>query len=337
MRVIGRLFLLLIAVLALTGGYIYYSLGRPYAPRSGEIFVDVPKGAGTRTIARLLTKAGVVPSEWQFRAARILRPGAVLQAGEYQFSEPESVWQVIDRLRRGDVYYVELRVPEGSNIFDIAAAVADTKLISNKDFLAIAGSPALIHDLDPQAPSLEGYLFPATYRLNRKSTAKSLAKEMTDRFRRAWSEAKTQSGRQGVDVHDTVTMASLIEKESAVPAERPQVASVYMNRLHLGMTLDCDPTTIYAAMLEDRYRGVIHRSDLESTNRYNTYRHAGLPPGPIANPGTGALKAALSPAQTDFLYFVARPDHSGGHHFSKSLEEHNKAVAEYRKGVKTGL
>jgi UPF0755 protein len=135
-------------------------------------------------------------------------------------------------------------------------------------------------------------------------------------------------------VNEIVTLASLIEKETGRPEDRPIVASVYENRLRKGMALDCDPTTIYAALLDQRYRGTIYRSDLDSDNAYNTYRHTGLPPGPIANPGLASLKAALAPAETDYLYFVAKPDGSGGHQFSETKEQHNIAVQQYRRANK---
>jgi UPF0755 protein len=152
---------------------------------------------------------------------------------------------------------------------------------------------------------------------------------MTGEFRARWKALNT-----GADVHNTVTLASMVEREARLPEERPEVASVFSNRLRIGMKLDCDPTTVYAALLEDRYKGVIHRSDLESDNPYNTYRHAGLPPGPIANPGLSSIRAALAPADTKYLYFVARADGSGGHHFSDSLAQHEAAVAAYVRATK---
>jgi UPF0755 protein len=152
---------------------------------------------------------------------------------------------------------------------------------------------------------------------------------MTGVFRKHWRDLQSSLPR-GVPVNDIVTLASLVEKETAVAAERPIVSSVYTNRLARGMSLDCDPTTIYAALLEDRYRGTIYRSDLQSDNAYNTYKHVGLPPGPIANPGLAALQAALAPAETDYLYFVAKADGSGGHQFSSTMEQHNLAVQQYR-------
>jgi UPF0755 protein len=239
---------------------------------------------------------------------------------------------VYARIARGDVFFYELSVPEGSNIFDIAASIDRFDFIKGADFLRAARDPSLIRDLAPEAPSLEGYLFPSTYRLTRRTTVQQLCQMMTDQFRKNWREL--QKADHPAAVNDAVTLASLVEKETAVPDERPQVAAVFRNRLRLGMALDCDPTTIYASMLEQRYRGTIYRSDLNSANLYNTYKHAGLPPGPIANPGVASLKAALEPAETDYLYFVAKADGSGGHQFSKSIEEHNRAVEQYRHNVK---
>jgi UPF0755 protein len=187
----------------------------------------------------------------------------------------------------------------------------------------------MIRDLDPRAPSLEGYLFPNTYRLSRHTTPERLCRTMTGKFRDAWKTLRTSE-----DVHNTVTMASLVEKEGKLAEERPRIASVFNNRLDIGMRLECDPTTIYAAILQKRYSGVIHRSDLESDHPYNTYRHAGLPPGPIANPGLASMRAALAPSNTDSLYFVARADGSGGHEFSSSIAAHVTAVDRYRRALR---
>jgi UPF0755 protein len=196
--------------------------------------------------------------------------------------------------------------------------------------LRATADTAVIRDLAPQAKTLEGYLFPSTYRLSHSITAPELCRLMTDQFRKHWK--KLASGR-GIDVVKTVTLASLVEKETGVATERPLVAGVFENRLKKGMRLECDPTTIYAALLENRYRDVIHRSDLDSQNPYNTYQHVGLPPGPISNPGMEALLAAVEPAQTEYLYFVAKPD-GGGHQFSTTLAGHHTATKQYRHGAK---
>jgi len=305
------------------------SLWWPYAGFAGETFVDIPAGASSWEIGRLLAQSGAIRWRWQFWLARALKPGAMLHYGEYRFREAASTWAVFDRLARGDVFYYALTVPEGSNIFDIAAAIEQLGLMPAREFLREARDPSLIRDLAPRAPTLEGYLFPDTYRVTRHATARDLCRQMTRRFRQVWASLQA-----GADVHETVTLASLIEKETALPHERPLIASVFLNRLRLGMPLECDPTAIYAALLEERYRGVLYRSDLESKQRYNTYQHVGLPPGPIANPGLDAIKAALNPARTDYLYFVALPDGSGAHQFSRDLASHQRAVARYRRGQK---
>jgi UPF0755 protein len=323
-----KLLILLVLIAVLGAGGLYYSLGLPYSSYRNEAFVTIPPHTGTREIAKLLHSAGVVRSEWQFLAARALDRRSILQAGEYRFDRPLSTWDVFNKIARGDVFFYELRVPEGSNMFDIAAAVEKLGFIKKEEFLAVARDPSLIRDLAPEAPTLEGYLFPSTYHVVRHTTARQVAREMTTQFRKAWDEV----GGTNTNVNRLVTLASLVEKETAVPGERPAVASVYSNRLGMGMKLDCDPTTIYAALLEGRYRGTIYRSDLESANPYNTYRSPGLPPGPIANPGVASLKAALKPAETRYIYFVAKPDGSGAHAFSETLEEHNAAVRAYRNG-----
>ena len=303
------------------------SLWVPFAGFRGEAFVDIPRGAGTRAIARLLKRAGVVRFESQFLAARLLRPRATLQAGEYRFNRAAPAWEVFTRIARGDVFYYELPVPEGRNMFDIAQSIEDLGLMKASEFLRAARNPAPIRDLAPEAATLEGYLFPSTYHLTRLMPAEQICRQMTGQFRRVWKELGAPAG-----AHRLVTLASLVEKETAVAAERPVIASVFRNRLAIGMKLDCDPTIIYAALLENRYRGAIFQSDLASASRYNTYQHAGLPPGPIANPGKSALEAALAPAETKFLYFVARPGHAGTHQFSAGLDQHQRAVAQYRRG-----
>ena len=302
----------------------------PYAQFRQRTFVDIPKGAGVRGIARALSQAGVVQNPLQFYLIRLVRPATRLKAGEYAFDKPAAALDVFDRIGRGDIFYYSLTVPEGQNIFDIAATLEREKIMRAQPFLRAAHDPSSIRDLDPQAPSLEGYLFPDTYRLSRHTTAAELCRQMTDRFRKAWQQLPAPAG----GAHATVTLASLVEREARVPGERPVIASVYRNRLRLNMPLQCDPTTIYAALLEDRYRGAIYRSDLENRQLYNTYRHAGLPPGPIANPGLDSLRAAIHPAETGFLYFVLKAGVTGEHVFSKALAEHELAVQKYRRGLR---
>jgi UPF0755 protein len=288
------------------------------------VFLDIGHGMSSRDIATELARQGVVRADWIFLAVRALRPRAKLQAGEYRFADRQTPWQVFEKIRRGEIFYQDLTVPEGSNIFDIASLVGSLGGVKADEFLRAAADPAGIRDLDPVAPSLEGYLFPSTYRVTRHTNAAQLCHMMTAEFRRRWR------GLAGSDVHRTTTLASLVEKETGAPAERALVASVFENRLDRNIPLQCDPSTMYAALLENRYRGTIYKSDLASRNPYNTYTHPGLPPGPIANPGIASLTAALHPAATDYLYFVARPSTPGSHHFSVTLAEHEKAVATFR-------
>ena len=330
-RGVFRLILVLFVLGAMIAGAAVFSLNAPFRGFQKPVILDFSKGTGTREMAAQLAEAGVIRYEWQFLAARLFRSGARLQAGEYQFTRADNTWSVFDRIVRGDVFFYEFTVPEGANIFDIASSLEQFDFLRSADFLRAVRDPALIHDLAPQAPTLEGYLFPSTYRITRRTTAEQLCQMMTEQFRKRWREL--QGSAAEAPVHAVVTLASLIEKETGVPDERPVVASVFQNRLKADMPLDCDPTTIYAALLDQRYRGTIHRSDLQSANRYNTYQHTGLPPGPIANPGVASLQAALEPAATEYLYFVAKADGSGGHHFSKTIAEHNRAVQEYRRRV----
>ena len=329
MRAVRFVFVAFLAA-AVGMGLAVATLRMPYKGFKGpEVFVDIPKGTSTAGIAGRLARAGVIRYAWQLLAARALRADARLEAGEYRFAAADTAWNVFGRLARGDVFYYELTVPEGDNVFDIARKVGALGRMKREDMLRAAADASPIRDLDAKAPTLEGYLFPSTYRLTRHTTAGELCRTMTAEFRKEWRSLDPG----GASVHDTVTLASMVEKETGNAAERPFVASVFRNRLEKGMALDCDPTAIYAALMDRRYRGAIHRSDLESQNAYNTYRHAGLPPGPIANPGRASLQAALEPANSDYLYFVAKADGTG-HRFSRTMAEHNERVKEYRRGLK---
>lgn len=291
------------------------------------VFVEVPRGMPTSAIGGRLAEAGVLRAGWQLMAMRLLRPMAKLQAGDYRFAAPATAAEVFDRLARGDIFTYELRVPEGSNVFDIARLVEEQGIATAAEMLRAVKDVSLIADLAPLAPSLEGYLFPATYHFRRRTTAADVCRTMTQQFRRVWRSLGLRA-----DVHKTVTLASLVEKETASGNERAKIAGVFTNRLAKRMSLDCDPTVVYAALVEGRWDGIIHKSDLASANAYNTYKHPGLPPGPIANPGLASLQAALEPDTTDALFFVARPDGSGTHVFSTGIDDHQKAVGQYRRG-----
>ena len=295
-----------------------YTLIAPYRGFEKELFLQVQKGSGTRVIAQQLADAGVIRYSWEFLLARALHPRATLQAGEYRFTDAASVAQVFLRLARGDVYYFNFTVPEGSNMFDIALLLESEGIMPGEEFLRAARTR-------------EGFLFPSTYRLSHATTPAALCQMMTAQFQKEWKKLMPDPA---ADVVKVVTLASLVEKETNVAAERPVIAGVFQNRLKIGMALDCDPTVIYAALLQNRYNGAIHRSDLDSKHPYNTYQHTGLPPGPIANPGTSSLAAALHPAETTYLYFVAKPG-GEGHVFSSNLAAHDKAVGKYRHARKT--
>ena len=325
---IRRLLIFMILAIAGVAAAAAFLVYQPYKGFENPVLLDLPRGMPTRSFADRLVKAGVIRDARLFLIARALHPGAVLQAGEYEFHDAESPEAVFERIARGDVHYYELTIREGSDIFDIADAVGKLGLVSGSEFLKAARNPAPVKDLAPKAPSLEGFLFPSTYRVTRSVTVAQLIKMMTDQFRARW---KAALGDAHVNVLETVTLASLIEKESGVPRERPIVASVYMNRLKKDVKLECDPTTIYAAKIEGRWKGVIHKSDLASENPYNTYQRVGLPPGPIASAGQASLEAALHPADTAFLFFVAKGDGSGSHNFSVDYKSHQNFVAAYRR------
>jgi UPF0755 protein len=301
----------------------------PFGPES-ETFVELAPGSSAMRIGQQLESAGVVRSRFAFDLMRLMKRGT-LRAGEYRFDHPATLTEVYDRIIHGDVYTKTVTIPEGASIFDIAARLEQAGFGSRRSFLATqANAVSLVADIDPGAKSLEGYLFPDTYYFARKATGAQICAMMVRRFR-------TIAGQLGLkeNVHRVVTMASLVERETAIDSERPLVASVFENRLARRMPLMTDPAVIYGLQLEGRWRGAIYHSDLEENTPYNTYLHAGLPPGPVANPGLRSLRAAMEPAKTDYLYFVAAGANAQGHSmFSSSIEEHNHNVAGYRHAIK---
>jgi UPF0755 protein len=319
LKSLGVLFLLIL-VAAATFAYLFLA---PFGPHS-ETFVDIPPGTSATRIAAQLASSGVIRSSYAFDLLRAYKSGT-LKAGEYRFDHPAPLSEVYARLLKGDVYTVTVSIPEGFNVFDIAAAVEAAGLASRADFLAAERQhTALISDFDPHAQSLEGYLFPDTYHFSRHAAPAQMLTAMVRRFR----QQAALLGLAPAATANTVTLASLVEKEVSQPSERPLVASVFLNRIAKSMPLQTDPTVIYAALLDNRYRGTIYASDLQSSSPYNTYRHPGLPPGPICSPGVAALRAAISPAKTDYLYFVS--DAAGHSRFATTLKEHAANVQQYR-------
>lgn len=318
--------LLLLAVVL----WLTWALIAPVTPPVPQVLL-FPPGSSSKTIAADLQRAGVLRSPLAFELLHFAMPKKKLKAGEYRFEHPASGLEVFERIARGDVLQHTVVIPEGFNVFEIASAIEAAGLGKKEDFLSVAThDTALVHAIDPQAKSLEGYLFPDTYQFSRIMTMHDMAASMVRRFQK-----EAQSLGLDHDTHRIVTLASIVEKETAAPDERPQIASVYLNRLAKNMDLAADPTVVYAAMLKGNYRGTIYQSDLQSDSPYNTYRVAGLPPGPIANPGAASLRAAMQPAQTSYLFFVAAGDGSGRHHFSATFEDHERNVIAYRRAMKT--
>jgi UPF0755 protein len=323
---------LLALAIAAVGGYLVYAPIGPPAGTSDDdaVYVEIAPGTGARAIAGQLQRAGVIRSRYAFDLLRVLKGGRI-PAGEYRFNRPAPATEVYARMVGGDVYTLAVTIPEGYNIFDIAQTIASAGFGSRDAFLTAERSQtALIADLSPNAESLEGYLFPDTYRFGRHATPAQMLAAMVKRFRQAAAQLGLTGDSEG-GVARTIILASLIEKEVNQSSERSLVAGVFVNRLAQGMPLATDPSVIYAALLEDRYRGTIYASDLQSPSPYNTYRHAGLPPGPICNPGLQSLRAAISPARTDYLYFVA--DAQGRSRFSATLREHSEQVQQYRQAT----
>jgi UPF0755 protein len=326
----------LVTLVALIGAALaaYAGFARvrePYMAFPPEgVFVDVPSGAGPTSIGERLAAAGVVRDTLTFRGAVWLSGRARdLQAGEYRFDQPLSALEVVDKLARGDVYRRVITFREGLTLIEMARAYEESGLGEAEAFLAAARDPSPIRALDPEAADLEGYLFPETYQLRRDTPAAALVAQMVSNFERAFTPALREAARaRGLTVRQAVTVASLVEKETAVAAERPLVAAVYLNRKRLGMPMQADPTVIFALQRAGGFSGNLRRDDLQFDSPYNTYRYPGLPPGPIAAPGRASLEAAVAPADVDYLYFVSRND--GSHVFARTLSEHNRNVQEWQ-------
>ncbi len=308
------------------GGWAAFQVYTPVTP-APKTSLLLHTGYSTRRIAAELKKAGVIRSELAFRLWHVTHPKPSLKAGEYVFDHEATLPEVYGRIARGDIYFHVVTIPEGYTMFDIAKAMEDAGLGSAVDFLHLSETQTqLISDLAPQAKSLEGYLFPNTYQFTRTQSQEEMVATMVRQFRQVAQQIGLNS-----DVQKTVTVASIVEKETAAPDERPRVASVYYNRLAQRMALDADPSVIYAELLAGTYKGGLHHVDMAVNSPYNTYRFPGLPPGPIGNPGRSALEAAMHPDTTNFLYFVS--DGNGHHRFARSLEEHNRNVTAYRRTI----
>ena len=311
------------------GWFLWQALTSPYRGYSETTrVVQVHKGLRTSAILHRLQTAGVVRDQYvPLIYMKVLRHGESVKAGVYEFSKPMSAAEVIEKLIRGEVSLRAVTVREGLDRFATGRLFAQQHLGTGKEWDALTADPELIRDIDPQARSLEGYLFPDTYKFNPGTAAKTIVAAMVQNFRKHFGSEMSYIA-TGLDLHGTVTLASIVETEARLPQERPMVASVYLNRIHRDMLLGADPTVIYALKLAHRWDGNIHKADLQIDSPYNTYRFRGMPPGPIANPGLASLQAASAPAKTEFLYFVAK--HDGSHAFSTNIEEHNRNVQIYQ-------
>ena len=351
MRRVAIAFLILVLLAGAFGVWLRSELRRPYRGYSqAQIFVDIPRGTPRWKIAGLLRQSGIIHTRLAFIAISLRHRRRVLQAGEYLFNQPMTPRQVFDQIAGGHIFVHVVVVPEGWTMFDIANELARQGLATKEDFLRVARDPSPVRDIAPRAPSLEGFLFPSTYQFSRNATPREIAETMVRQFRDEWSKlqpiapppatldpiATGHSHQQAagsvvppLSPEQLVTLASLVERETPQPSERPVVASVFYNRLKLGVPLQCDPTVQYALDLAGKPTVKVTPEDLHVASPYNTYLHRGLPPGPIANPGDASLRAVVSPAYTHYLYFVAND--SGGHFFASTLEEHNRNVVRYRR------
>ena len=318
-------------LLAIGGGWFFWRAVRtPYKGyREPAKRVEVRRGQNTSAILESLRKAGVVRDAWiPLIYMKLLRGRDSLKAGVYEFDRPLAPVDVIDKLVRGDVVLKTITIREGLDRFAIGKLFAAEGLGTEKQWDEATGEPDLIRDIAPDAQSLEGYLFPDTYKFDPGTPASTIVKAMVGNFRKAWG-GEIAFINTGLNVHQTVTLASIVETEARLPQERPIVASVYFNRINKRMLLGADPTVIYALKLEGRWNGNIRKADLQLASPYNTYRTPGLPPGPIANPGLASLRAAAAPASTPYLYFVARND--GSHVFATNHLEHTRNVEKYQR------
>ncbi|MBC2711482.1 MAG: endolytic transglycosylase MltG [Desulfosarcina sp.] len=328
---LGFIILALIFVGICTAGMLYMHLlswaDRPVGTAGIEKLFTVSPGQGLKKTAEALRQEGLVSDALRFTIlARLDKKDKLLKAGEYFFSTTMTPREILGQLVEGRVHLYRLTIPEGYNLVQIAAAVAAAGLESENHFLDAARNPEIAKHFGIEADTLEGYLFPDTYYFPRGLDSTTIIATMVKQFRAAFKPAWEQQAKElGISVHEVVTLASIIEKETGAPQERPVISSVFHNRLKIGMRLETDPTVIYG--IPD-FDGNIKRRHLETYTPYNTYKIKGLPPGPIASPGALAMEAALYPAQSDYLYFVSKKD--GTHQFSTTIKEHNAAVRKYQ-------
>ncbi len=304
---------------------------RPMETPPNTIVFEVEKGQTAKEIALNLKKNGIIKKTWPFLAGyRVFFSAQSLKAGEYAIAIPDSPKNILHVLSEGSVYLHSITIPEGLIIQEIAGLLDSEDFVAKQDFLQDVAETSIISSLDKDAPNLEGYLFPETYRFSKGTSSEEIVAAMVFQFTKVFSQEWIERAAElGMSIRDIVTLASLIEKETSLRKEKKTIAAVFHNRLRIGMKLDCDPTIIYVLKLEGRFKDRLRTRDLKYDSPFNTYLYSGLPPGPIANPGRGSLEAALYPTDEKFLYFVSKND--GSHHFSQTFREHQNAVNKYQR------
>jgi UPF0755 protein len=313
---------------AITAAAVLWSLLQPVSDQGAEVLFEVRSGDSSREIAERLERTGLVRNARATRWwARLRGHAEQLHAGQYWLSPALSAPEILERFVSGRVATWQIVIPEGLTAAEIGARLAAMNLVDAADFAAVVEDAQLARSLGIQAASLEGYLFPETYRMPRGQSGRDVARILVGQFMGAWRTIEDHAAARGLSMHEVVTLASIVEKETGVAAERPMIASVFANRLRRSMRLESDPTVIYGLRGFD---GNLRRRDIDdAANPYNTYQHVGLPPGPISNPGLDALRSVVEPANSDFLYFVSRND--GTHHFSSNYRDHVDAVDQYQR------
>jgi UPF0755 protein len=335
-RIVALLAVALVLLALVGAGWCWRQLHRPWAGWDGaEVVVELPRGMNAGAMLEELRRARVLQNPGLTRAWLVLRgAGGTLQAGEYRFHEPASPLAVLDRLSSGDVLLHPVTLPEGFVLEEIAERLAEAGIVEAEPMLAALEDPAPIRELAPDVDDLEGFLYPETYHFPRGESPERIVAAMVGRFVEQVGDGfAEEAAAAGLTLAEAVTLASLIEKETSVAAERPRISRVFHNRLARGMRLQCDPTVIYAHHREGRRIERLLSAHLELDSPWNTYRVHGLPPGPIGAPGKDSLLAAVRPVEGKELYFVAAPD--GGHTFSESLAAHQRAVRVWRRYLRS--
>ncbi len=331
LRIVKAVFIFCVVVLLVFSTWLAFEIYIPPKSEPREIFFEVEKGKGAEFIARALKEKGVIAKVWPFLLGyKLFYSPQSLKAGEYSFSLPLSIKEVLKMLTEGQIHLHPLTIPEGLTGLETSELLQSLDIAQEEDTLEAFSRTEVLSSWDEEAQNLEGYLFPETYFFPKGTPAQEIISTMVSHFKEVFGEEwKRKAQEMELSIREVVILASLIEKETSLAEEKELVSAVFHNRLELGMKLDCDPTIIYALKQEGRFTGRLRYKDLKLDTPYNTYLYRGLPPSPICNPGRTSLQAALYPADEDFLYFVSKND--GSHHFSRTFKEHQRAVLIYQK------